>query len=278
MFLATLILTLAPAPSAPPAAAQNRREEVALRYRELHAAGDAAGLGELWKVNVGLVLPTIDADLEGSLALWESSPEAPPEAEILALQARALFGAAAATRALDEPIFLDYASSFVGWHDDQKHAFRAGQQVYARAVQEFEDENFEVAVEAGRETVERALALGDWWGAAMGYGAQADAQRALGWFEDALVAYSLARQINRALGLQHSEYKNLQGMLAVARALERPLRAHAAAEAVLAYARAFGDAAAILSTLETKAALERALGRTEAAARTGAELEALKQG
>lgn len=281
MFLSSLLLSILPVAGAPEPRLpepQNKREEVTARYHELAEAGDAEALGELWKKNVGLVLQTIDADLEGSLALWEKAPEEPPKAEIEALQARALFGAAAATRALDEPIFLDYASAFVGWDDEQKHAFRSGQQVFGRAMQDMKDEAWEDAGLAGKETVERAIALGDWWGAAMGYGAQGAAYRELGWFEDSLVAFSMARQLNRALGLEYSEYRNLQGMLAVARALERPLRAHVAAEAVLEYARAFDEEKVVRETLEARLALENTLGRKEAAAKTRLELEALEGG
>ena len=273
MFLTSLLLSLTPA--APPTPPQSQREKVTARYHELAAAGDAEGLGELWKKNVGLVLQTIDADLEGGLALWEKSPEEPPQAEIDALFQRALFGATAATKALDQPIFLDYACSFVGWDDAQRHAFRAGQQLYGRALQELKDKNYEVATEAANETVERAVTLGDWWGTAMGYGAKGEALRGMGWFEDALVAFGMARQINRALGLQYSEYRNLRGMMVCARALERPLRAHVAAEAVLEYARAFGEQQVVRETLEVRMALEKALGREEAAAKTAAELEAL---
>lgn len=273
MFLTSLLLSAAPL--LPVSTPQNRREEVAQKYHALAAARDLEALGKLWEENVGLVLQTIDADLEGSLALWEKDPEAAPAEEIHKLQQRALFGARAASVALDEPIFLDYASSFVGWDEPQKRAFRAGQQVYARAAKELKEENHETAFEAAKETVERATALGDWWGAAMGYGAQGDAARHLGWFEDALAAYGLARQVNHALGLQYAEYRNLQGMLPAARAAERFQRALAIAGDLASYAEAFDDKVVLKSTLETKAKLEDKLGHPDEAAKTREALGAL---
>lgn len=273
MFLTSLLLTAAPVLSTP--APQDRRQEVAKQYHALAAAQDAEGLGELWKKNVGLVLQTIDADLEGSLALWENDPENPPKEEIAALHNRALFGARVASKALEQPIFLDYTSSFVGWSDVQKHAFRNGQQVYGRAMAELKKEEYSNAFEAGKETVERASALGDWWGTAMGYGAQAMAAQQMGLFEDSLLAFGMARQINHALGLRQSEYRNLQGMLTVSLAAEFTYRAHACAGDLADMAEAFGDKKTLKSSLETKAKLEKQLGMEKAAARTAERLGAI---
>jgi len=254
MCLTSLLLSTLPGLGL--AVPQTPREEVALRYRELALAGDSAGLEALWKEHVGLVLATIDGDLEGSLALWEKSPEAPPSEEIAALHRRALFGARAAGAAFDEPIFTDYASSFVGWSDAQKHAFRAGQQVFGRAVKEYQDGNHEMAFKVAKETVERASALGDWWGTAMAYGVQGDAARQVGWFEDALVAYGMARQLNHALGLRSSELHNLEGMLAAARAAGRRPRALALATDLAALARLTGNAAALEKALAAQGDLD----------------------
>jgi len=273
MLLATLLLSAAPLPS--PQDPPNRRAEVRARYEALAGAQDPDGLAELWGKNRGLVLQTIDADLEGSLALWEAAPEAPPTEEIRALQERALFGARVASRHFREPIFLDYAASFVGWDEAQRAAFRAGQAVYSRAVQELEAGNHELALEAGRETVERAMALGDWWGTAMGHRAAGEAARHLGWFEDALRSFSLARQIDHALGLEHSEMRDLRGMLAAARADERWLRARVTAEALADAARAFEDDEVLREALEAKAAVEEALGLAKEAEETREQLEAL---
>lgn len=275
MFLSALLLSLSPAP-APQPALQDRREAVTAKYHALFEAQDAAGMRELWSENEGLALQTIDADLEGSLSKWEGAKDAPPTEEIEALHARALFGARCASEALSRPIFLDYASSFVGWNDEQKLDFRAGQSVYGRAMQELRDENHEVALEAARETVLRALPLGDWWGTAMGHGAEGMALQAMGELEDALCAYSRARLLNADLGLQFSEYRNLQGMLSCLRSLERWQRALVTSEAVVAYAKAFGDADGLRAGLTAQAEVAAKLGLAERAAAAKAELEALE--
>jgi tetratricopeptide (TPR) repeat protein len=274
MFLSALLLSLSPAP-APQPTPQDRREAVTAKYHALFETQDAAGMRELWSENEGLVLQTIDADLEGSLSKWEGAKEAPPTAEIEALHARALFGARCASEALSRPIFLDYASSFVGWNDEQKLDFRAGQAVYGRAMQELRDDNAEVALEAARETVLRALPLGDWWGTAMGHGAEGMALQAMGELEDALSAYSRARLLNSDLGLQFSEYRNLQGMLSCLRSLERWQRALVVSESVVEYAKAFQDADGLRAGLTAQAELARKLGLEERAAAAKAALEAL---
>lgn len=272
MLLSALLLTLSPAPVV---TAQDRRSEVRDSYHSLAAAGDAEGLRKLWRANEGLVLQTIDADLEGSLALWEKAQDAPPADEIAALHARALFGARCATEEFGRPIFLDYASSFVGWSDEEKVDFRAGQKVYGRAMQELKAGNLDVALEAGKETVLRAAPLGDWWGTAMGYGAQGQALQQAAELGDALTAYSRARLLNADLGLQYAEFQALRGMLSCLRALERWQRCLVVADATLDLARAFGDEEAVRNALSGKADALGKLGRAEEAQQVRAELESL---
>jgi len=279
MFLTSLLLAstpLAPLPGAISSTLQDRRAEVQASYAALHEARDEEGLAKLWSENMGLVLQTIDADLEGGLALWEAAPEDPPRERITALHARALFGARVAAEALDRPLLHDYAISFTGWTDAQKGAFRAGQAVYARGLEELENENLEVALLAGRETVERALPLGDWWGTAMGYSLAGSAHQATGSFEDALASYSMARTLHHGLGLEHSEYEALQGMLNVLRALERHPRARVVANDIIEYARGFQDSATLKRTLSARAQIESALGMTEEESATRAELAAIE--
>lgn len=286
MFLPSLLLTVASTGMAPtttvpaPVAVasivwvsphQDRRAKVTAEYHKLTAEQNAEGLKKLWKENEGLVLQTIDADLEGSLSLWEAAKDAPPKEEIAELHKRALFGAKCASQALSRPIFLDYAASFVGWTDEQKGDFRTGQKVYGRAMQELKDGNAEVALEAAKETVLRAAPLGDWWGAAMGYGGQGSALQQMGELEDALKAYSQARLLNADLGLQFSEYRNLQGMLSCCRALERWQRGLATAESVVEYAEAFGDEDGLKDALRAKKEIEGKLGMKEAAEKTDGE-------
>jgi len=276
MMLECTFLVLAHVPahlSAPPQ--DGRRIEVRDRYVALAAAGDAEGLRALWLENRDLILVTLDSDLEESLALWEAAPEDPPAAAIEALERRALAAAEAASAATGHPIFADYAASFVGWDEQQRRLFRAGQAVYRRALRELEDGNYEVALEAGRETRERAQPLGDWWGVAMGWAAEARALQGAGHLERALAAYGTARLHYHDLGLLWGELENLRHMLDLLRALERWPRARVAAEAALAIARRYENADDVRELLRARALVERRLGLEAEAAATEAEARAL---
>ncbi len=236
--LVTLLLSSALA--VPIDALQDRGAEVAQRYQQAAAEEDHAGLVELWKANPGLILVTIDADLEGSLKLRESSPE-PDEDAIAALHARALAGARAAAEATGHPILLDYASAFVGWDREQQRRFRAGQAAFGRARGAAKAGDQEAAAAAGLECAELAEPLGDWWGTAMGHSAHGQALLALGRFDEALVALSRARMIYHDLGLVGSEYGNARGVVTALRELGRTERCRAAALASIELARAVGD-------------------------------------
>jgi hypothetical protein len=187
---------------------------IAESYHAFAAAGDDQGLIELWKANEYRVLPVIDQDLEGSLSIWESAPDAEgTPAAMDALVERALFGARAATAAFGRPIFLDYAASFASWNDAEKRNFRAGQAAYGDSRKATEAGDNEAAVAAGERCTELALPLGDWWGTGMGLGASGSAKLELGDHKGALSDLSRARLINNGLGLRRSELSNLAGML-----------------------------------------------------------------
>ena len=147
--------------------------------------------------------------------------------------------------------------------------------VVKRAMAELKKEEVDLAFEAGKETVERASALGDWWGTAMGYGAMGSAAQGRGQFEDALLAFSMARQINNALGLFSSEYRSLKGMLTMSVAMESHYRALACAGDLANMAETFGDSKTLKSSLETKGKLERQLGMAAEAAKTAERLSAI---
>lgn len=264
------------APAVAPQEPADRRAQVRARYVELADARDADGLRALWRDNVDLIVATFDADLEGSLALWEKSPEAPDEDAIEALEQRALFAARVATRETGLELLADYASAFVGWNADDKRNFRTGQAVYGRAMKELKDGDHEEAAMAARECHERALPLGDWWGVAMGWGAEARAQRAGGHMEAALACYSNARLYYGQLGMRGEEYRNLQGMVAMLRNLERLPRAIVAARTAATMARALGDADGEREMLVALADAQRLGGDEEAALATEAELEELE--
>ncbi len=251
--LLTVPLALAPTTSA--------QEDVTAAYQRLHAAEDADGLAELWAANPERILVTIDADLEGSLAAWEADPDAPDAEAIAGLQARALWGARIASEVTGRPIFRDYASAFIGWNQEQKRDFRAGQAAYGAARQAFGRQDVATAAAKGRECRGLALPLGDWWGAAMGYSIEGQALVAGGETADGLAALGQARLIYQQLGLTGSEYGCLRGLVEGCVAAEHWTRAREAATEALAMARALGDedgAGAFETRLEEiDAALER---------------------
>lgn len=214
-------------------------KEVRARFVDLAGKKDEAGVLALWKENPALVLPTIDADLEGSLRVREKAKDKEPDlAKITEMHERALFGARVAFRASGDPMILDYASSFVGWDADQRTSFRAGQAASGRASQALEAGDAAAALKAGTECLERALALGDWWGAAMGYDAVYTAHRALGDEAKALEVASLAASVHHSLGFAEDELRAAVTMAELCKSLRRPARGRAACERALAIARA----------------------------------------
>jgi hypothetical protein len=231
--------------------------EITERYHAAVAAGDSAGLVKLWRDNERLVLPTIDRDLEDSLAAWEAatkhgSLELDDETakKIGELTRRALFGAAAASEAFDRPIFADYASAFVSWSDGNKRDFRAGQAAFGEGRKALQDGELEAARDAGRRCTALALPLGDWWGTAMGLGLSGAAQLELGDTETALADLSRARLINQALGLSGAELQALGGMLACLEKLEHWARARTVCNVLISKSEG-EERAALLARLES---------------------------
>lgn len=224
-----------------PTAAVAGPKEVKAQFEALHAKGDAQGCVELWKANRAAVLAVIDQDLEGSLKLWEQSKEKPDAAKIAALHERALWGARAAGEAFGHPILVEYASSFVGWDDAQKASFRAGQKAFGAAMKALQSKDGAAALAAARECTSLALPLGDWWGAAMGFGAEGHARRMLGENEAALAAFTQARLVYHDLGLAGDEYQSLSAIVELCGDLGRHARGRDAADQAIVLARALGD-------------------------------------
>ncbi len=234
IFLAATLCLSAAAISLPQDA-NTKAKSIVDSYHALAEAGDMDGLVELWKANEYKTLSLIDQDLEGSLSIWESAPDAPssPDA-IAALHKRALFGARAASSAFHRPIFLDYASSFCSWNDAEKRNFRAGQAAFGKTRGAFSKGDFEAAQAASEECTNLALPLGDWWGCAMGLGGSGNAKMGMGDFSGALSDLSRARLINNGLGLRGSELGNLQGMLTCLTELGHTPRAITVCEELIA--------------------------------------------
>lgn len=236
LLLLTLPLSL-PFVSAP--AAQDG-DEITKLYRECAETEDRDALVTLWKENPHVILYTIDADLEGSLKLVESS-ETPDMDAVAALHKRALFGAACADMATDSPIFVEYATSFIGWTPEQQKTFRAGQKAYGAARAAMKDGDMDAAAKHGAECAELAEPLGDWWGTAMGFSAQGAALHNAGKHDDAVVPLTRARMIYHDLGLVRAEYSVLKNLAATLVALDRKPRARGAIRQAMGLSRLLGD-------------------------------------
>ena len=255
------LLSLALALLLPAVPIQEGRADLAGAYEQAFAAQDEAALRALWSEHPGQILAIFDRDLEASLAAWEASPEAPDVARIAELQARALWSARIASAVTGRPIFSDYASAFAGWTASEKASFRRGQAAFGEAIGALRAGKAEEALLAASTCRELALPLGDWWGSAMGLGAEAQALAALGRHAEALTAASQARLLNHQLGLAGSELGDLQVMLRSARELGRLERARAAAADALALARAQGAADAVAALEQDVAGLEGELAK-----------------
>jgi hypothetical protein len=238
MLLLPLLLSIAPALTPSPAA---DKKDVRKQYVELAGKKDKDAIVALWKANPGLVLQVIDQDLEGSLRDMEKG-EAADSAKVKEKQQRALFGAECAAIATGHPIVVDYASSFVGWNAEQKRQFRDGQKVCGASGEALAKGDKATALAKGKECIERASALGDWWGTAMGYDAVGRAAQAMGGIDDALTALTHARLINHDLGLSGDEYQELVVLTDLCIAAERWQRALAFARDAQVLAKTLGEA------------------------------------
>lgn len=248
--LALLVPLLVPTSPAAPAA------DVRARYVELVQKDDAAACQELWRKERGAILPTIDADLEGSLKVREDAKGRAltddEERKIAEMHRRALWGANQAA-AVGHPFVLDYAASFVGWDEEQRSNFRAGQRAYSEARGALKKGDHAAALTTAKRCRELAAPLGDWWGAQMGWEAEARALEAAGNKEEALAAWSRVRMVATTIALVGDEYEATTKVAQLAADLGRVERARAAVQAAIALATALGDE-------EGKQALEKLAG------------------
>lgn len=239
--------------------AQDERPNPMARYQALAEARDREGLAELWGSMPSSILPIFDGDLEGALATWEESPDAPDQERIDALLARAVFAAEVASEVTGRPIFVDYATSFAGWDTEQKRSFRAGQKAFGAAARALGEGNAEAALAAAVECHTLALPLGDWWGAAMGLDAEGRSLLALERPAEALTPASRARLLYSQLGLSGSELGSTILVADCCEALERWGRARAALAGALELAPP--DAVDLRTSLEARlTALDERMG------------------
>lgn len=243
----TTAIPAAPTPIAAPAADARKT------FVELAAKKDEAGCRELWRKERASLLPIIDADLEGSLAVREKAgtraltPE--EEKRIEEMHARAVWGATQAA-ANGLKFVLDYATSFVGWNEEQRASFRAGQKAYGDARKALAAGDIEAARAAGKRCRELAAPLGDWWGAQSGWEIEARALESLGETEQALAAWARVRLVALSISLVGDEYEATRKVAVLAAELGRTERAKAAVKDAIALATELGDE-------EGKAALEK---------------------
>lgn len=218
--------------------------DVGAAYRSAHAAGDRTALAEVWKAHPDRILGAFDADLEGGLAAWEKGEEG-HGAKTAELFARALWGAQVASEATGRRIFADYAGSFVSWDDEQRKSFRAGQRAFGASRKAQGSGDWEEALKQGKDCRVRAMALGDWWGAAMGYMGEGLSLHGLGRHAEAAAALGLARLINRDLGLVGSELAASVQLAKCLIEMGAGARATAAVDGALALARRLGKKQAV---------------------------------
>ncbi len=232
--------------------------ELVQRYHDLAAKGDRAALAEAWRADPGSVLSTIDADLEGSLALVEKARadgKQPDAAAVEALRARARFGAEAADQAFGTALFTDYAVAFASWSEAEAARFRAGQAAFGRARAEAKAGNHEAALAAASECEELARPLGDWWGTAMGAGARGRSLLVLGRHAEAVAALSEAVLLYHDLRLLDAEDGSLRLLADALGEAGLRQRERRARERASALADVLGDAAgaqALRTRLERK--------------------------
>ncbi len=225
-------------------AVQDAEKSVAERYHALVAADDRAGVVALWREHPGDTLPTIDRDLEGSLALIEKAENdgvEPDRDAIAAMHARARFGALAADEAFGTTIFADYAHAFIGWNAEERKRFRAGQAAFGAARRAMKAGEHEAALKHATECENLARPLGDWWGTAMGASARGAAFSALGRAGEAIAALGSAANLYHDLRLASSEYAQWRSLAALLAQEGSKPRAALAAERALALAESLGD-------------------------------------
>lgn len=258
------------------AAPEDPRAALQKTYHAAYASSDEAAMAKAWRENPTLILGMFDSDLEAGLAAWEKKAEG-HEQKTAESFSRAVWGAKVASDALAQPIFHQYANAFTSWDAAERKLFRRGQAAYGEARQALRAKDGELALTRATECVELALSLGDWWGAAMGLWAQGAANEALDKHGEAAVAYSSGRFVNRMLGLAGSEYRCLLGQAESLVADGKHVRGHFAANEALAMGKELDDKRGVHAALTLRLRAEQALGRTDDAKKTEAEIAGLEK-
>lgn len=221
-------------------AQEGAKVDVAQDYRVAYAGEDRSAMAATWEQHQNRILGTFDGDLEGGLAAWEKGEEGHEETT-KTLFARALWGAQIASEVTGRRVFADYAGAFVSWDAEQRKSFRAGQQAFGASRKAQAAGDWEEGLAQGKDCRTRAMALGDWWGAAMGYMGEGVCLHKLGRHEEAAAALGLARMINQDLGLAGAEFGAAMQLAKCLVEMETGPRAVAAVSAALSLAKRLGQ-------------------------------------
>jgi len=248
--------------------------DLAVRIRRLHEKGDREGCAAALREHPQDAPRAIEGWLDSALALRESGRAEDVEAA-RAEEELAVWSARIARDALAAPLLADLATARAGWTESDRRLFRDARAVHARALGSIEKGDNRSGLEAGLEATTRALHLGDWRGAAMGYQTAAIAHQALSSFDDALVAWSQARMTYRDLGAHDEELACQRAVVDMCYATERFARGREAADQAVDLASRTGNKKAQAELLVRRAGFEEKLGLNEAALATRAEAKAL---
>ncbi len=211
LFIAFLgIASLSP-PMAAVFAQGNQNPSVQAEFEMLDTKKDQDGIIALWQKHPMETAFVIDTYLEGGLALFEQSGAEKKE-EIGAMYDRGLRGALAADKAFGRKIFSDYASSFIGWDNDEKKQFRFGQKSYNEAKDALQKGAYTDAFTLANDSINAARPLGDWWGVAVAQTVSGEAQEGLDNFSGALVSFSEARLLFQNFGMMEDLLRSEMGM------------------------------------------------------------------
>jgi len=254
--------------------AEPAREDPAAELRKLCAKDDRDGCAALWRARPASAFPAIVAELDAALALREGGRAEDAEGAS-AREASALWGARVAQEVLAAPLLADLAAARAGWTETDRRLFHEERAVHQKAMAWIEKGENRFGLEAALETTTRAIALGDWQGAAMGYQATAIAHQALSSFDDALTAWTQARRTYRDLALPAEELACQRAVVDMCYATERFSRGREAADQAAALARSLGDKKSEAALLERRAGFEEKLGLRQAAEATRAAAKTL---
>jgi hypothetical protein len=244
------------------------------KIRALHEKGDRDGCAALLAKRGPEALPTIEGWLDRALAL-RSSGRAEDVEPARAEERLATWSARIAREALDAPLLADLAAARAGWTESDRRLHREARAVHAKALGAIEKGESRLGLEAGLESTTRALALGDWRGAAEGYQTAAISHQALSSFDDALIAWSQARIVLRGLGARDEELACQRAVVDLCATTERYERGRDAADQAVSLARTLGNKKAGVEFLERRAGFEEKLGLRDEARATRAEAGAL---